>query len=666
MKKKLKEIMYLMKTVFSFLLLFVFLLMLVVACASPGTPNGGDYDVTPPKFLGSNPAPNTTNFTGNKIELFFDEYIVLEKPNEIVITTPPQMQAPIIKGVGRKISVELKDSLINDVTYTFDFTNGITDNNERNVLEGFTFAFSTGEIIDSLVVSGMLLNAENLEPMPGIMVGLHKNPEDSAFTTIPFNRTSKTNEIGQFWIRNIAPGEYHLFALEDINRDYKYNFPTEGIAFEDSLIIPSFVPDIRMDTVWVDSLTIDTIHTIHYNRFIPDDVVLYYFTDNFTPQYFSKSERVSDRQFILHFGADIDIPPSLYLLQDSNSQKEYLDPWFMPEYAPDNKSITYWITDSALYQQDTLQIELDYMAHDSLRNLVAHTDTISLNLRRRSASDKKKEGELKIELLDIKLDPTNTIDVFDTVKITLGEPLWGLDITKLKFQQKIDTLWEDCSFPILQDTLNPRLYYIQNQWDFGQEFQLTIDSAEIFSIYDKWNDSIYFKWKVRALEEYGDLYVKIVGNEFSGFGQLLDASERVVRSSFLFDNELIFENLKPGKYYLRYIDDRNENGKWDPGNYEEKRQPEKVYYFESLFEIGKLVSFDHTWNIKTIPRTKQKPLEIIKNKPKEKKPNRNEQRNQQNKNQQSTNQRSSNQQGSGFGSLPMSPGGSGRNRNLLP
>ena len=149
------------------------------------------------------------------------------------------MELPVIRSAGKKAVIELKDTLKPNTTYTIDFTNSISDNNEKNVFENFSFAFSTGDIIDTLEVSGVLLNAENLEPMPGITIGLHNNLEDSAFVKLPFVRTSRTNDKGQFTIRNITPGTYHIFALNDVNRDYKFDQPGEDIAFLDSVIVPS-------------------------------------------------------------------------------------------------------------------------------------------------------------------------------------------------------------------------------------------------------------------------------------------------------------------------------------------------------------------------------------------------------------------------------------------
>ena len=588
------------------------------ACGSIGNPSGGDYDIEPPKLIGSNPTPNTINFTGNKIELLFDEFISIEKQSEKVVITPPQLKAPIIRAVGRKISVELKDSLIFNTTYTLDFTDGIVDNNEKNAIEGFTFAFSTGDVIDTLVISGTLLNAENLEPMKNIMVGLHTDLSDSAFTSLPFIRTSQTNDRGKFWIRNIAPGTYRLFALNDVNRDFKFDQPAEEIAFDTTLIVPSFEPAIRQDTIWKDSLTVDTIKEIHYNRFTPDDITLFLFKETFALQYFSKGERLNDRQFTLSFNSGETLPPEIRLLDE-----EPENDWYMLEFSPDEKSLTYWITDSLVYKRDTLRIEMNYLADDSLNNLVSMTDTLQLYLRKKEVPKKEEE---KREVLGVNITPSGTMDVFDTLKITFPEPILPLDTSCIIFEHKVDTLWEKQNFTIIQDSLNPRIFYLGNKWSYDQEYQISIDSAAIYSVYSKWNDSINVKFKTPLEEEYGHLYVRIEGVEGAGFGQLLDASEQVVKKSSLEDGELAFENVKPGKYYLRYIEDSNENGKWDAGNYAAKRQAERVYYFHSFFEIRKFSEIEHSWNINEVAIEKQKPLEITKNKPVEKKqPRRDEQ-----------------------------------------
>ena len=593
------------------------------ACASIGNPSGGDYDEEPPKFIGSNPAPNTTQYDKNKITLLFDEYISLEKPTETVIITPPQKKAPIIKAIGKKATVELNDTLLPNTTYTFDFTNGIVDYNERNALDGFVFAFSTGDVIDSLIISGLLLNAENLEPMPNIMVGIHSDLSDTAFTSTPFLRTSQTNQLGRFWIRNVAPGTYRVFALNDLNRDFKFDQPGEAIAFDETLIVPSFEPAVRTDTIWKDSLTVDTIMEINYTRFTPDDIFLRLFKEDFSPQYLSKTERTQPYQFVMSFNSEVNPLPNICLINQEESEQE----WYILERSPDKKILTYWIPDSLLFMSDTLTIKADYQAHDTLNNLVSVTDTINLFQRRREAS---KEDE--IERLNVDIAPIGTIDIYDTLRITFSEPVLPFDANLINFQQKVDTLWEKRELALLQDSLNPRVFLVDYKWAYGQEFQMSIDSVSISSIYDKWNDSIDVKFKIRVEDEYGHLYVKIVGNEGPGIGQLLDASERIVKESLLYEDELIFENIKPGKYFLRYIDDKNGNGKWDSGNYKENRQPEVVYYYSTSFDIKRYMEWEQTWNIMELPIEKQKPLEITKNKPAVKQPRRDDRRNENQRN----------------------------------
>ncbi|MDL2243807.1 carboxypeptidase-like regulatory domain-containing protein, partial [Bacteroidales bacterium OttesenSCG-928-J19] len=544
-----------------------------------------------------------------------------DKPSEKIIITPPQIKTPVIKSVGKKVSIELRDSILPDVTYTFDCTDAIIDNNEKNALEGFSFAFSTGDVIDSLVISGLLLNAEDLEPMPNILVGLHADLADSTFMTTAFKRTSMTNDRGQFWIRNVAPGEYRLFALQDMNRDYKFDQAGEAIAFFDQTITPSFEPAFRQDTIWIDSLTIDTILDIKYTRFTPDDVKMFLSKEAFINQYLSKSERATDQRFNLVFGDNVGLPPKIRLLNANPG-----DDWYVQEYASqaETHTMSYWIRDSLIYQQDTLLLEVNYLATDTLFNLSEKTDTVNLIMRKRQKEELKKKRAEKPEKLELKFNLSGTAEVYDTLKVEFSEPIKRFSET-IRFQQKVDTLWQDRNINFSQDSLNPRLYISDYKFPYAGEFRLSVDSALFCGMYDHVNDSVGTAFTVRKEEDYGHLYVLLKGNEYPGIGQLLDASDKVVRQSGLIKGELIFENLKPGKYYLRYIEDRNNNGKWDPAYYLGGEQPETVYYFEAFFDVRMYSEIEHNWDIKAIPIEKQKPAELIKNKPATKKAKRNEQ-----------------------------------------
>ena len=601
----------------SFRLLYGMLLLTVIySCANIGSPNGGPYDETPPKFVSSTPVPNQINYTGKKIEILFDELIQIEKPSENVIITPPQMELPVIRSAGKKAVIELKDTLKPNTTYTIDFTNSISDNNEKNVFENFSFAFSTGDIIDTLEVSGVLLNAENLEPMPGITIGLHNNLEDSAFVKLPFVRTSRTNDKGQFTIRNITPGTYHIFALNDVNRDYKFDQPGEDIAFLDSVIVPSFELTTRQDTTWKDSLTIDTIRTVGYTRFFPDNIELRLFKEKFERQYMVKPERPDEKYFTLRFNTKLDtvpVPvPINFTPEDST--------WYFVQQTEGGTAVNYWLADSTVWKQDTLQVQVSYPKSDSLNILRPQTDTVQLVLRRRPAEKKKKKKKDEpdpIVFLGMQVDAPGSMDLFDTISVTFNEPV--LDINKEMFflDQKIDTVWNTVDFDFFPDSTNSLNYFIRRPWKYGEEYRIEVDSAAIHSLYGKWNDFFTGEFKIKKEDEYGYLYLNINGVDTTAFVELLSSGDAPVRKAKVKDGGVLFMDLKPDKYYARIVIDTNSNGVWDTGNYIEKRQPEEVYYSPKMYEIMQNWQVEETWNVNSTPLAKQKPLEITKNKPKE-------------------------------------------------
>ena len=592
------------------------LLTVIYSCANIGSPNGGPYDETPPKFVSSTPVPNQINYTGKKIEILFDELIQIEKPSENVIITPPQMELPVIRSAGKKAVIELKDTLKPNTTYTIDFTNSISDNNEKNVFENFSFAFSTGDIIDTLEVSGVLLNAENLEPMPGITIGLHNNLEDSAFVKLPFVRTSRTNDKGQFTIRNITPGTYHIFALNDVNRDYKFDQPGEDIAFLDSVIVPSFELTTRQDTTWKDSLTIDTIRTVGYTRFFPDNIELRLFKEKFERQYMVKPERPDEKYFTLRFNTKLDtvpVPvPINFTPEDST--------WYFVQQTESGTAVNYWLADSTVWKQDTLQVQVSYPKSDSLNILRPQTDTVQLVLRRRPAEKKKKKKKDEpdpIVFLGMQVDAPSSMDLFDTISVTFNEPV--LDINKEMFflDQKIDTVWNTVDFDFFPDSTNSLNYFIRRPWKYGEEYRIEVDSAAIHSLYGKWNDFFTGEFKIKKEDEYGYLYLNINGVDTTAFVELLSSGDAPVRKAKVKDGGVLFMDLKPDKYYARIVIDTNGNGVWDTGNYIEKRQPEEVYYSPKMYEIMQNWQVEETWNVNSTPLAKQKPLEITKNKPKE-------------------------------------------------
>ena len=616
---------------------FILLLVIVAySCASIGTPDGGPYDEDPPKFVGSTPSLRSVNNKKQKIELEFDEFIKLEKPAEKVIFSPPQMEQPELKVVGKKVSVEYLDSLRDSTTYTIDFSDAIVDNNEGNPMGNFSFSFSTGNQIDTMEVAGTVLLAEDLDPVMVIQVGLHKDLNDSAFSTKPFDRVSRTDSRGRFSIRGVAPGKYRIYALKDGNQNYLYDSRTEMVAFYDSIIIPDMMPATRQDTLWKDTLTIDTIMTVNYTRFLPDTLVLRAFKAENDRQYLTNSQRDKENHFILTFSAKNDTLPTIKGLNFDEKDA------FVIETTSRNDSICYWIKDSLIYLMDTLAIQLDYLYTDTLNQLVPTTDTLYLaNKLTRAQKEKlqkeeeeKKEKERKkrekkglepekeaMKFLSMKVDAAGTFDIFNNIVLSFDEPLASIDTSAIHMEVKVDTLWQSTPFVFEADSVLPRTYLILAQWEPEKEYQLTIDSAAIVGLYGLHTNKVQQTLKVKKLDEYGTLLLNLVGAPEHSVVELLDNNGKVIRKQTVTkENTADFYFLNPGtKYYIRLLADRNGNGIWDTGNYEKGIQPEKVYYFPKVWEMKANFEFEETWNIHEVPVDRQKLDEIKKQKPEQEK-----------------------------------------------
>ena len=627
------------------LLILMLVGVLLYSCASVARIEGGAYDETPPVFVGSTPAPGALNYAAKRkrIVIEFDEFINLEKPSEKVVISPPQIQHPEIKTNGKKVVVTLQDSLKPNTTYTIDFADAIEDNNEGNPLYGFAFTFSTGDRIDSMVVSGTLLNAENLEPVKGMLVGLHANLEDSAFTTLPLERVGRTDSRGQFSIRGVAPGKYRIYGLQDADQNYFYSQPTENIAFSDSLVIPAMEERMRQDTFWIDSLTIDTIVERKYTHFLPDQLLLRAFKEvSKRSQRLAKSERLVPHKFSLCFTAPADTFPRIEGLNFDADNAFIIE---KPTGRID--TLDYWIKDSLVYMMDTLKMRVSYLYTDTLNQLVPRTDTLRLVSKQKikTAEEKTKEREEKekerkkrrkkgepekpdTEFLPIDIYAPGSMDIYDYITLTFQEPLARIDTAGLHLRQKVDTLWKDIPFDLAIDTADHKKYNIFADWDWGQSYAFEMDSTAIHGLYGLFTDKQKKEFKAKNPEEYGQIFFNIRGAKMPAFVELLDGQDKVLRTVKVVDGRADFYYLNPGKYCARLIEDANGNGVWDTGLYAEKRQPEQVYYYFQILELKANFELQQDWNVLDLPLEKQKPNDLKKQKPDEdkKKKNRNNKR----------------------------------------
>ena len=607
--------------------------LFIISCARMGQPDGGWYDDDPPKVIGSTPADQSANVKSKKITIYFDEYIKLEDATSKVIVSPPQLEMPEIKSAGKRIIVELKDTLKENTTYTIDFSDAITDNNEGNPMGNYTYSFSTGEQIDTFEVSGYVLDASNLEPIKGIMVGLYDDFADSAFKTKPMLRVSRTDGSGHFVVKGVAPGKYRAFALKDADGDFIFNQKSEMLAFNHDTLVPSWKPDTRVDTVWRDSLHIDALLQVPYTHFLPDDVTLLAFTMTQTDRYLLKTERKEANMFSMYFSYG---HPELPVIRGLNFDA---DSAFVIETGEKQDTIHYWLRDTALVNQDTLRMEISYMMTDTLGALVSQTDTIDVLAKtpyekrmkdkakelerwQKEQDKKKKRGEpydsiYREKPLEPRINLPQTMTPENEVTVEMPTPLVRCDTSMVHLYSMIDSVWYEstCVFEPVEHSI--REYRILANWKPGIEYSLEIDSAAFEDIYGKVSDPYKQGVKIDTEETYSSLKITLSGiaDTAQVILQLLSASDAVVKEVRAEKSVATFKYVKPGKYYLRALVDLNGNGIWDTGDYDQNLQAEAIYYYPREIECKEKWDVSQNWNVLSTPVYKQKPLAITKQKP---------------------------------------------------
>ena len=614
-------------------LIYIFCIACVmVGCARMGHPDGGWFDDDPPVVIGSHPADQSTNVSAKKISIYFNEYIKLEDATNKVIVSPPQLEMPEIKAAGKRIVVELQDSLKENTTYTIDFSDAISDNNEGNPLGNYTYSFSTGDQIDTMEVSGYVLDASNLEPVKGILVGLYDDLADSAFKTKPMLRVSRTDSRGHFVVKGVAPGTYRAYALKDVDGNFSFNQKSEMIGFNHETYVPSSKPDVRIDTIWRDTLHIDAFRQTPYTHFLPDDITLLAFTQIQTDRFLLKTERKEAEKFSMYFTYG---HPELPVIKGLNFDA---DNAFFIETQERQDTIHYWLRDTTLINQDTLRMEVSYMMTDTLGNLVNQTDTIEAlakipyakrqrdlakeidKWKKEQDRRKKREEDYDSIYPPKPLQPnfklSQQMDPDKKIEIEMPTPLQRIDTAAIHLYSMIDSAWYEAPFTFRPIPNRLRFYEIVAEWRPDTEYSLEIDSAAFEDIYGLVSKSYKQGLKVKSLDEYSTLTMKVSGvsDSLPLRVRLLNKSDAVVKEVLAKDGVAHFDHVNPDKYYLSAFVDANGNGIWDTGDYDEDRQAESVYYYPREIECKERWDVTQQWDLTAVPRYKQKPQAITKQK----------------------------------------------------
>ena len=574
------------------------------SCANIGMPSGGIRDTIPPAVVKSIPFNNQTNFNKKEIRITFNELIRLENINQKFVVSPPVSKRPIFRMKGRELIANLNDTLKKNTTYSLDFKDAVVDNNEGNIYPDLRLAFSTGPVLDSLRVVGFVKDAFNLEPAGNSMVFFYTGFSDTLIYKTRPDFIAKTDRYGFFAATNLPSDTFMVYAVSDADNNFTYTPGADSIAFLDTLIVPSAKFNPEQDTTITGA---DTLVVFGKTRFYPDPVYFLRFYERGFDLRLDNYEHPNKKYLDLYFSDSVkdtfNIVPLNFTPENEN--------WKYLEITPNKDSIRVWLTDSTVYEMDTLIFKLNYLQQDSLENEFVISDTVKFYFSDPLQGKVKRRERRKVEVvpqaffLSSNLKPE--FDIFSDIYLTSAEPIASFDTSKVKLFIEKDTLYVPTSLKIRPDTVNKRRYIVSHKWEFGSKYKLTVDSAAVRTIYGLPSNKFDNKFDIQVEEHYGEIIIDLQNVTRATIIQLLldNNDEPVYRSQITSRNgKITFPYLEPQKYLLKAIFDVNQNGKWDPGNLKGKIQPEEVIYNLSVIRVRPNWSNEFPWTLEPA-RTKK-------------------------------------------------------------
>lgn len=547
--------------------------------------------------------PNySTHFESKKIQVTFDEYIVLDNVNQQLIVSPPMEEQPKVKLKKKSLLIEFEEALKINTTYTFNFGDAIKDLHEGNKLQNYEYVFSTGDVLDSMSVRGKLIYAENLEvPDEPVSIMLYSDLRDSVpLLDIPLY-VGRSNDSAVFSVNNLRPDVYKVFALKDGNNNFLFDLPTEEIAFLDTSLIvnaefarqllgDSIVSAAIPDTVYADSSAVDSdsivVEVPDFNSIYID---LMLFTEASEIQYLTNSTREDRRKLQLVFALPLTDSFSYRPLQEAG-ESELL---FLEHYSMGRDSLTLWVRDSVHYKNDSIRMELNYTVKDTTEQYVLKTDTVLLSYREPQARNKREQTvqkeEEKLELTTIR-DNANQ-DLNRDLSLFVDFPVEKLNDTLFSLYNIPDSVEIAVPFVVKSDSLQPYRVIVSTPWESDSKYRMELRPGAISSIYPMQHDTLDVSFRTRDLEFYGQILLSLVNVKDQVVIQLFSSKTLIDEKIVEADGQYNFPFLAPKEYQLKFIHDRNKNGKWDTGNYLEKLQPEPVELLPVSIEVRS--NWDH-------------------------------------------------------------------------
>lgn len=527
-----------------FLYLF-FIALAVTSCAKRGTITGGAQDTIPPVITGSSPKNMSTNFSGDEIHIDFNEYIKIKDVSKQLIISPPMDNAPTITPTGsasRFIKIKIKDTLQPNTTYSFNFGQSITDNNEGNPYSQFKFVFSTGAYIDSLKLKGKIKDAFSRETDNFVTVMLYEAEtftDSTIYKEKPRYVTNTLDSLVFYSLENLKEGKYRLFALKDANNNYKFDPKSDKIAFLDEVIT------IPNDTAYELSL----------------------FAEKAAFKHLKPIQATSNRLLAPYEGDHRDMKIDVRSAVTDQGIK----------------TLTTKVRD-----KDSLQVWLPRGLTDSLKVSITHLDSI------KDFTVKLKEMK-EADSLSVEAVQKGGLHFREKLMLRPSTPLTVIDTTRMMLINK-----DSIAVPF-----TARYYDLQQELeiDFAKEeeqkYTFTAMPGALEDFYGQQNDTLNFKVSTLTYADYGNLRVSLTNaNRFPLLLEVVNSKDEVA-ATFYSEGETktSFDAILPDKYRLRVIYDDNKNKEWDTGSFMENRQPEDVIYHPALIDVRSNWDVEETFNL---------------------------------------------------------------------
>ncbi|MCD4769432.1 MAG: Ig-like domain-containing protein [Bacteroidales bacterium] len=580
-------------------IILLFTITIAISCAKQSAPGGGPRDEIPPKIIESNPPNKTINFSGKSFEITFDEYFVLDDINQKLMISPPIEKKPEIKTKNKTLIVNFDEELIEDITYTFYFLDAIRDLNENNPIDNYQYVFATGNILDSLSVTGKIFDAGSLDPLEDVLILLYSGSNDTLPVTTMPRYISRAKKDGSFRIDNISEGEYSIYGLTDLNNSKIYDLQDEAFSFIDSTINISvtnnYIPPLP-DTL-ITMIQNTRTDSLRSERIPGKEYLLFVSTPENKNQYLSTTDRSLPYKLSFIFARPVEHDQFLLNFPETDSVN------YLLEKNSGLDTITIWLKDSIVYTMPSISAEIVYPETDSTGIIAEVTDTIDF----RYTAPKQTRGRRKAkkESLSYKLytgsrsglpPGKNPYYVFET-------PMMDPDTSQIGLFMIVDTNMLRINYEIVRDSVYNKRFDCYHSFEEDSAYLLITDAGAFTDMFGNKNDSAGVRFIVRNRETFGKLIINLSGYKGEVILQLMDTEEVIKRENHLSlpeDSRVEYPFLEKGKYRLKIIFDTDGNGKWTPGDFSIKRQPEAVTYYKKTLTMKVDWELEQDWAISDV------------------------------------------------------------------